>query len=72
MYLFLAPSPPMNIKARSTLHGEIVISWDPPKRPNGNVTYYIVEGSNEEDLSGLINQRNYCSERMYSCFFYLI
>lgn len=69
MYLFLAPSPPMNIKASSTLHGEIVISWDPPKRPNGNVTYYIVEGSNEEDLSGLINQRNYCSERMYGCFF---
>ncbi|GFV13978.1 putative molluscan insulin-related peptide(s) receptor receptor beta chain [Trichonephila clavipes] len=56
------PTPPVNIKARSTLHGEIVISWKPPKHPNGNVTYYIVEGIYEEDTSYFLAQRNYCLE----------
>ncbi|KAG8180786.1 hypothetical protein JTE90_012965 [Oedothorax gibbosus] len=56
------PTPPINIKARSTLHGEIVISWKPPKNPNGNVTYYIVEGAYEEDTAYFIHQRDYCLE----------
>ncbi|XP_042898264.1 insulin-like peptide receptor isoform X1 [Parasteatoda tepidariorum] len=57
------PSPPVNIKARSTVHNEIVVSWKPPKNPNGNVTYYIVEGLYEEDTSYFMYQRrNYCLE----------
>ncbi|GIY37959.1 insulin-like peptide receptor [Caerostris extrusa] len=56
------PTPPVNAKARSTLPGEIVISWKQPKHPNGNVTYYIIEGIYEEDNPYFVNQRNYCLE----------
>ncbi|XP_054719002.1 insulin-like peptide receptor [Uloborus diversus] len=56
------PTPPVNIKAHSTLHGEIVISWKPPKTPNGNVTHYIVEGSHDKEQADFVNQRNYCLE----------
>ncbi|XP_054706404.1 insulin-like peptide receptor [Uloborus diversus] len=56
------PSPPVNVQAVATSQGEIIISWSPPKRPNGNVTHYIIEGYREKDSSEFISQRNYCNE----------
>ncbi|XP_013775128.2 insulin receptor-like [Limulus polyphemus] len=44
------PSPPLNVHAQAIAIGEIRIKWQPPKRPNGNITHYIVEGKRELDF----------------------
>lgn len=59
----------MNVQARAESHHEIVIQWSSPKRPNGEVTHYVVDGFREKDSSEFISQRNYCSERKSFCKF---
>ena len=53
----------MNVQARAESHHEIVIQWSSPKRPNGEVTHYVIDGFREKDSPEFISQRNYCSER---------
>lgn len=53
------------MNARAESHDEIVIQWGAPKRPNGNITHYIIDGIRERDSSEFISQRNYCIERKY-------
>lgn len=55
----------MNVQARAESHHEIVIQWSSPKRPNGEVTHYVVDGFREKDSSEFISQRNYCNERKF-------
>ncbi|XP_076334616.1 insulin-like peptide receptor [Tachypleus tridentatus] len=56
------PSPPLNVHSQAISVGEIRIKWQPPKRPNGNVTHYIVKGKRELDSTDYIRQRDYCTQ----------
>lgn len=58
-----APSQPRKLNARSQTHSEIVIEWEEPSRPNGEVTYYLVTGTRDPQELDLLNDRNYCTER---------
>lgn len=56
------PSEPRGLTAYSNSSSELVIHWQPPAHPNGNLTYYIVTGHWEKDNEEFIEQRNYCLE----------
>ncbi|XP_015912635.1 insulin-like peptide receptor isoform X2 [Parasteatoda tepidariorum] len=56
------PTSPVNLKAHASSPNEIVVTWFPPKNPNGVIKYYIVEGIREKDSSEFVSQRNYCNE----------
>nr|AVT56266.1 insulin receptor 1 [Jadera sanguinolenta] len=56
------PSEPRGLTAFSNSSSEIVINWQPPAQPNGNLTHYIVTGHWERDSKEFIEQRNYCKE----------
>nr|ANZ55075.1 insulin receptor 1b [Pyrrhocoris apterus]QIS94310.1 insulin receptor 1b [Pyrrhocoris apterus] len=58
------PSEPQALTAFSNSSSEIVINWQPPANPNGNVTHYIVTGHLENDKE-FIEQRNYCKQPIY-------
>lgn len=42
----------------SNSSSEIVVKWEPPVRPNGNVTHYIIDVKYQPD----VNDRNYCKD----------
>lgn len=65
-FKFLAPSEPRALTAFSNSSSELVINWQPPANPNGNLTHYIVTGHWERDSEEFIEQRNYCVERKIS------
>lgn len=39
------------------------INWEPPRKTNGNITKFIIEGTLVSDDAQLLGQRNYCTER---------
>ncbi|VDK48131.1 unnamed protein product [Anisakis simplex] len=41
--LFSPPDPPKDVRGRSTKHDQMDLEWDPPLRPNGDITHYIVK-----------------------------
>ncbi|RWS20057.1 Insulin-like peptide receptor, partial [Leptotrombidium deliense] len=53
------PMPPVNVISSAKGTNEIEITWNPPKKPNGNLTHYIVRVYGEPDLN---LDRNYCEE----------
>ncbi|RWS28280.1 Insulin-like peptide receptor [Leptotrombidium deliense] len=57
------PMPPVNVISSAKSTNEIEITWNPPKKPNGNLTHYIVRVYGERDLN---LDRNYCEERTFS------
>lgn len=66
------PSPVRQLIARSNSSDEIVIKWEPPIRPNGNLTTYIIVLELKYDSQKqLLEQRNYCNERKYLLFIHL-
>nr|AVT56260.1 insulin receptor 1 [Boisea trivittata] len=56
------PTEPRALTAYSNSSSELVINWQPPAQPNGNLTHYIVTGHWERDSEEFIEQRNYCKE----------
>lgn len=40
------------------------ISWEPPKKANGKLTIYVIKVTLAYDDEQLLDQRNYCDERM--------
>ncbi|XP_035228119.1 insulin receptor-like, partial [Stegodyphus dumicola] len=56
--------PPVNVQAHASSPEEIVIQWQSPRKPNGKVTHYIINGFQEKDSFEFISQRNYCNEPM--------
>nr|QIS94309.1 insulin receptor 1a [Pyrrhocoris apterus] len=56
------PTEPRSLSAFSNSSSELVISWQPPAYPNGNLTHYIITGYWERDSKEFIEQRDYCSE----------
>lgn len=55
----------MFLKSYSNSSSEIVIQWQPPLDPNGNVTYYLVEAFWEKMDPEFLEQRDYCTERKW-------
>lgn len=43
-----------------------IVTWEPPKVKNGELTNYIVKASLISDDPELLEQRNYCEERTLS------
>lgn len=58
-----APSPPRSLSIWSNASSELVISWLPPLRKNGNLTHYKIVGRWDRDDPAFVAQRNYCDER---------
>ncbi|XP_071446667.1 insulin-like peptide receptor isoform X2 [Hetaerina americana] len=56
------PSVPLNLKAYSNSSHELIIQWQPPQSPNGNLTHYRVVGTWEKDDPVFLEQRDYCFE----------
>ncbi|KAF4530738.1 hypothetical protein B566_EDAN007959 [Ephemera danica] len=56
------PSTPRSLKSYPNSSSEIFIQWQPPREPNGNITYYIVEVFWEKIDSDYLEQRDYCTE----------
>nr|CAD7460923.1 unnamed protein product [Timema tahoe] len=54
------PSVPMSLQVFSNSSSSMVVTWQPPTEPNGNITHYIVSGSWEKDDPKFLSQRNYC------------
>ncbi|XP_026465449.1 insulin-like receptor [Ctenocephalides felis] len=52
------PSPPQKMTVHSNSSSEIVVKWEPPITPNGNVTHYIIDVKYQPD----VNDRNYCKD----------
>ncbi|XP_036146603.1 insulin-like receptor [Monomorium pharaonis] len=59
-----APSSPRALSTWSNSSNELVISWFPPLKKNGNLTHYRIVGRWEPDDQNFIDQRNYCDEPM--------
>lgn len=74
MIMILGPSEPRGLAAFSNSSSELVIHWQPPAHPNGNLTHYIVTGHWEKDNEEFIEQRNYCLERkdLFCCLYCII
>lgn len=66
--LFVAPTPPRQLKITPRSPTEIIIEWQPPELSNGKLTHYIISGELAEDQRS-VEQRNYCIERKYDELF---
>ncbi|KAF4523359.1 hypothetical protein B566_EDAN005513 [Ephemera danica] len=59
------PSPPVNLRALSSQHSELVVQWEPPVNFNGNLSHYLVVGQwIPDDHQFLLEQRDYCQHPM--------
>ncbi|ESO89642.1 hypothetical protein LOTGIDRAFT_51396, partial [Lottia gigantea] len=56
------PSAPTNLEITAEVEGELKVTWDPPKLPNGNITYYIVKWRRQVLKREEFDKRDYCKE----------
>ncbi|XP_070542081.1 insulin-like peptide receptor [Ptychodera flava] len=54
------PTPPTNIRVIPKSPTELLLLWDPPSKPNGNVTHYYVYYWEEGEEVELFELRDYC------------
>lgn len=54
------PSIPRYIKTYSNSSSEIILRWQPPLFPNGEISHYIIVGWRHFDDAKLLDQRDYC------------
>ena len=54
------PSIPRSIRAYSNSSSEIILHWQPPLFPNGEISHYVIVGWRHFDDAKLLDQRNYC------------
>ncbi|PNF38775.1 Insulin receptor [Cryptotermes secundus] len=54
------PSIPRRIIAYSNSSSEIILHWQPPLFPNGEISHYIIVGWRHFDDAKLLDQRDYC------------
>jgi insulin receptor len=54
------PSIPRYIRAYSNSSSEIILRWQPPLFPNGEISHYIILGWRHFDDTKLLDQRDYC------------
>jgi hypothetical protein len=68
---FSVPSTPVDLVAVAKEPGELLITWNPPKLPNGNVTHYYVYWQLQEVDEELFDQRDYCINREWAVALYI-
>ncbi|XP_054160500.1 insulin receptor-like [Oppia nitens] len=56
------PSQPRKLSARSENSLEIMIEWEEPSRPNGEVTHFLVTATQDMQEIEFSSDRNYCLE----------
>lgn len=57
------PSIMTDFTAISTSYDSVLLSWNPPLHPNGNLSHYILNYRRQIDDKNLILKRNYCSNK---------
>ncbi|XP_054999430.1 insulin-like growth factor 1 receptor [Sorex araneus] len=55
------PSIPLDILSASNSSSQLIVKWNPPSLPNGNLSYYIVRWQRQPQDSYLA-RHNYCSK----------
>lgn len=55
------PSMPLDILSASNSSSQLIVKWNPPSLPNGNLSYYIVRWQRQPQDSYLA-RHNYCSK----------
>lgn len=55
------PSIPLDILSASNSSSQLIVKWNPPSLPNGNLTYYLVRWQRQPQDSYLF-RHNYCSK----------
>lgn len=51
----------MHMQVTSNTSDSVHVSWQPPLNPYGNVTHYVISGS--EHIDYVKPDRNFCNER---------
>ena len=62
---FSVPTSPTNLRVRAEHPGELHITWDPPLKPNGNVTHYEVYWQLRDLDRKNYELRDYCAYRKF-------
>lgn len=57
------PTNPTNLKINAKRVGELIVSWDPPKEPKGEVDHYFVYWQSEVLNVADYSIRDYCENR---------
>lgn len=57
----LVPSIPLDVISASNSSSQLIVKWNPPTSPNGNLLYYIVRWQQQPQDSYLY-KHNYCSK----------
>ncbi|CAI9720557.1 putative molluscan insulin-related peptide(s) receptor [Octopus vulgaris] len=58
------PTNPTNLKITAKRVGELIVSWDPPKEPKGEVDHYFVYWQSEVLNVADYSIRDYCENRL--------
>lgn len=63
LFLFFSPVPsiPLDVISASNSSSQLIVKWNPPSLPNGNLSYYIVRWQQQPQDSYLY-RHNYCSK----------
>lgn len=54
------PSIPRYLRAYSNSSSEVLLHWQPPLFPNGEISHYLIVGWRHFDDAKLLDQRDYC------------
>ena len=66
---FPVPTSPTHLKVKADSPGELHVTWDPPMKPNGNVTHYEVYWQLQDLEPDNYEERDYCAYRKLSSTF---
>ncbi|ELK24196.1 Insulin-like growth factor 1 receptor [Myotis davidii] len=55
------PSIPLDVISASNSSSQLIVKWNPPSLPNGNLSYYIVRWQ-QQPQDAYLYQHNYCSK----------
>lgn len=61
VFSFPVPSIPLDVLSASNSSSQLIVKWNPPSLPNGNLSYYIVRWQRQPQDSYLY-RHNYCSK----------
>lgn len=61
----IEPSVPIRLTVHAASSSKLIIKWEPPINPNGNIAYYLVNANCTSEHQEYFQQRDYCKERKY-------
>lgn len=61
LFVFPVPSIPLDVLSASNSSSQLIVKWNPPTLPNGNLSYYIVRWQRQPQ-DGYLYRHNYCSK----------